>query len=51
MTDHAHTKTLALRHAARAYVAWLEKERLGENERTELLEVALLRLGTAIQAS
>jgi len=49
MTDHPHAKTLALLHAAREQVARLEKEHLGENERAELLAVALLRLDTAIE--
>ena len=49
MTDHPHAKTLALLHAARDQIARLEKERLSENERAELLTVALLRLDTAIE--
>ena len=49
MTEHPHAKTLALLHAARDQIARLEKERLSENERAELLAVALLRLDTAIE--
>jgi hypothetical protein len=49
MTDHPHAKTLALLHAARDQIARLEKEQLTDNERAELLSVALLRLDTAIE--
>ncbi|HTQ24870.1 MAG TPA: hypothetical protein VMI09_09250 [Candidatus Binataceae bacterium] len=49
MNQHPHAKTLALLHAARDQVARLEKERLNDNERAELLAVALLRLDTAIE--
>jgi hypothetical protein len=49
MNQHPHAKTLALLHAARDQVARLEKERLSDNERAELLAVALLRLDTAIE--
>jgi len=48
MNEHPHAKTLALLHAARDQVARLEKERLTNNERAELLAVVLLRLDTAI---
>ena len=49
MADHPHAKTLALLHAAREQVARLEREQLSENERREVLAVALLRLDTAIE--
>lgn len=49
MNEHPHAKTLALLNTARDQVARLEKERLTENERAELLAVALLRLDTAIE--
>jgi hypothetical protein len=50
MNQHPHAKTLALLQAARDQVARLEKERLTDNERAELLAVVLLRLDTAIQS-
>jgi len=49
MNQHPHAKTLALLQAARDQAARLEKERLTDNERAELLAVALLRLDTAIE--
>jgi hypothetical protein len=49
MNEHPHAKTLALLHTVRDQVARLEKEQLTENERAELLAVALLRLDTAIE--